>query len=123
MQPQQAFMMCLPQPQIQQQKSDQKSDEESIPGFKRGMEVKVTTAAIAIYKMPKCRMTEAIEFVDSRLDVTVTAPLEPNLLTIVIWEQTRVRPSLKINDLRCKSYLDLYLRMRCAHERLKIQPA
>ena len=126
MQPQQAFMMCLPQPQMTQQRSaaaDEEAKMEAVPGYRRGMETKVTTAGIPISRMPKCRMTEAIEFVDSRLDVTVTATLEPNLLIIIMWEQTGLRPGLKLNDLRCKSYLDLYMRMRSASERLKTQPA
>ena len=73
--------------------------------------------------MPKYRMTEAIEFVDPKLDVSLTAPFEPSVLCMIIWEQTNIKPVMKINDLRCGSYLEVYQRLRCASERLKTIPA
>ena len=33
-----------------------------VPGFRNGMEKKVTTAGIPIYKLPKVRLGESIEF-------------------------------------------------------------
>ena len=33
-----------------------------VPGFRNGMEKKITTAGIPIYKLPKVRLGESIEF-------------------------------------------------------------
>ena len=120
--PQQAFMMCLPQPQAQAAPADEKKNDD-VPGFRKGMEQPVTTASIPFSKMPKCRLTEAIEFVDPKLDVTLTASFEPSVLCMISWEQTNIKPVMKINDLRCGSYLEVYQRLRCASKRLKTIPA
>ena len=39
-----------------------------VPGFRNGMEKKVTTAGIPIYKLPKVRLGESIEFLEETLD-------------------------------------------------------
>ena len=59
---------------------------------------KVTTSGIPICKLPKNRLGEVFEFLDEVLDSTLTAA---------------------ISDLRCERYIDVYLRVRAASNRIK----
>ena len=83
------------------------------------MEKQLTTSGIPMYKFPKCRLTECIEFVCPAIDCTLTADLDPSLLSIIVWQLTGVKPDLHITEFHADSYLDLYLRLRSAHERMK----
>ena len=83
------------------------------------MEKPVTTASVPIQKLPMCRLTEAVEFVEPKLDVTLTATLDLAVLSVIMWDLTRLKPDMKISELRCTTYLELWLRMRCAAERYK----
>ena len=61
------------------------ADHSNITGFRPGMEKPVTTASVPIQKLPKMRLTEAVEFVESKLDVTLTAPLDSSVLAVTAW--------------------------------------
>ncbi len=63
----------------------QEDDHSQTPGFRPGMDKPVTTASVPIFKLPKIRLTEAVEFVESKLDVTMTAPLDSSLLAVTAW--------------------------------------
>ena len=72
-------------------------------------------------KLPKIRLGEALEFIEEVLDSTLTAAAtcDQDMLAILIWLLTRIRPNLMISDLRCERYIDLYLRLRAACNRIK----
>ena len=61
------------------------ADHSNITGFRPGMEKPVTTASVPIQKLPKMRLTEAVEFVEPKLDVTMTAALDTALLAVTAW--------------------------------------
>ena len=92
---------------------------ENIDGFRPGMDAKVTTGGIPIRKLPKVRLGEAIEFVKPGLDVTVVGELSQELLAMVLWELTHIKPSMKVQEFRAASYVDLYSRFKTTHERLR----
>ena len=108
-------MMCPP-PAPQQQ--PQVPAYEKIAGFRPGMEAKVTTGGVAIRKLPKIRLGEAIEFVKPTIDVTVVGELSQELLAIVMWELTHIKPCMKVQEFRASSYVDLYSRLRATHDRM-----
>ena len=83
------------------------------------MDAKVTTGGIPIRKLPKVRLGEAIEFVKPELDVTVFGELSQELLAMVLWELTHIKPSMKVQEFRAASYVDLYSRFKTTHERLR----
>ena len=58
-----------------------------VPGFRNGMEKKVTTTGIPICKLPKVRLLEGIEFLEETLDSTLTAAASCDqvMLPIIIW--------------------------------------
>ena len=62
-------------------------DGGQVPGFRKGMETKVTTAGIPICKLPKVRLLEGIEFLEETLDSTLTAAASCDqvMLPIIIW--------------------------------------
>ena len=93
---------------------------EKIEGFRPGMEAKVTTGGVAIRKLPKIRIGEAIEFVKPGLDVTVVGELSQELLAIVMWELTHIKPSMKVQEFRATTYVELYLRWRATNERMLV---
>ena len=61
-------MMCLPQPMTQA--PQEATDFSSVPGYRKGMETPVTTGSIPIWKLPRVRLTECLEFVEPKLDAT-----------------------------------------------------
>ena len=71
---------------------------EKIDGFRPGMDAEVTTSGIPVKKLPKVRPGEAIEFLKAELDVTVIGDLSQELLAVVLWELTHIKPSMKIQD-------------------------
>ena len=117
--PQQAVMFAIPQPMQAADAEATKKKYEAIPGYCPGMETAVTTASVPLFKMPKVRLSEAVEFIDPKLDVTMIAGLEGALLAVILWERTHMKPNMKLSDLRCANYLEVYVRLRCAAERRK----
>jgi len=57
------------------------------------------------------------------LDSTLTASCDQDLLAVIIWLLTRLKPNQGIRDLRCERYIDLYLRFRAASNRFKAHNA
>ena len=86
-------MMC-PQPAAQQK--HQGPAYEKIEGYRPGMEAKVTTGGVATKKLPKVRLGEAIAFIKPELDVTVFGELSQELLAMVLWELTHIKPCMKV---------------------------
>ena len=65
------------------------------------------------------RLTECLEFVEPKLDATLTACQPNQILMMILWTLTRTKVQMKVQELRCQSYLELYQRFRCAAERRK----
>ena len=114
----QQMMWMLPQAAVPQAATP---DYASIPGYRPGMEMNLTTSSIPLFKLPKVRLTECLEFLVPELDPLLTATLNPKLLSMIVWEATNVKPNMKITDFRVSTYLDLYKRLRGAMERVKKQ--
>ena len=72
-------------------------------------------------RLPKNRLGEALEFLEEVLDSTLTAAAtcDQDMLAILIWLLTRIKPNQMITDLRCERYIDVYLRVRAASNRIK----
>ena len=72
-------------------------------------------------KLPKIRLGEALEFLEEVLDSTLTAQgtCDQDLLGIIMWLLTKIKPNLMISDLRCTRYIELYDRLRRASNRIK----
>ena len=128
MQQQMMGMPQMHQPQMQQPQTQQPLVEDqhqthrlysSIPGWRPGMETKVTTAGWPLSKLSMVRLTESIEFGEPELDVTLLAGRSTQCLSTIWWELTRVRPETRIQVLRLSMYIEIYLRLRCAAERHK----
>ena len=111
------MMMRLPQPMTQAPQGG--TDFSSIPGYRKGMETPVTTGSIPIWKLPKMRVTECLEFVEPKLDATLTACQPNQILMMILWTLTRTKVQMKVQELRCQNYLELYQRFRTAAERRK----
>ena len=116
-----AKMMMMPQmmmPQCQQDDSssdegDQKtqpgsagSAEASAPSPRRpGAYIKDESAAITksatfVRCLPRTRLSEALEALHETLDSTMTSDLDLDGLLICLWIFTRVKPNLRVCDLR-----------------------
>ena len=107
------MMFCLPQ-------IAPPADEYSkIPGYHPGMEKTLTTSGIPLYELPKSRLAECVEFICSVMDWFLSVDLDKGLLSVIVWQLTGVKPDLQICKFHAKSYLDLYLQLRIAHERMK----
>ena len=85
----------------------------------------ITSSGIMLCKLPKIRLGEALEFLEEVLDSTLTAAAtcDQDMLAIIIWLLTRIKPNQMITDLRCERYIDLYLRFRAASNRVKANNA
>jgi len=70
----------------------------------------ITTAGIAIAKLPRVRLAEAVESMCPEFDSMLTGALDQRMLCIVIWMLTGVNCNLTVQDLRCASYAELYER-------------
>ena len=90
-----------------------------VPGYRPGMERPLTTSGIPLYELPKRRLAECVEFICSVMDWFLSVDLDKGLLSVIVWQLTGVKPDLRICKFHAKSYLDLYLQLRIAHERMK----
>ena len=59
-------------------------------------------------KLPLVRLGEALEEIDQEFDATITADLTELDRSIVIWMLTKCKPNLRISELRCESYKELF---------------
>ena len=80
---------------------------------------KITTANIPVYKLPKVRLSECVEVCHSEFDATMTSDLSQVSLAILLWMMTHVMPNIKVTDLRCNTYHEMYNRFLVAKTRLR----
>ena len=114
-------MMFLPPMANFQQHAAGTPNYSQVQGFRQGMDKKLTTGGISISKLPKIRLSESVEFVEPHLDSTLLAQCDQDLLAMIVWLLTRIRPNIKIQDLRCDVYVEIYIRFKNAAARLKQQ--
>ncbi len=112
--PQMLLQPSMFMPQSQPQVADQETRKG--PGF----DTRITTASLPIFKLPKVRLSEAIECVHDKLDSTMTAELNQSCLAVVLWMLTQVKCNMKVHDLRCDTYGDLYKRFKVAAQRASV---
>ena len=108
------MMGWLPSPMSQAD-----AENMQIPGFRPGMDKPVTIASLPLHKLPGSPLTEAVEFVEPKMDVTSTVQMDAFTLTVILWELTRLKPTIKVSELRSNTYVELWLRLRAAAERHK----
>ncbi len=81
--------------------------------------VMITQRGVSIAKLPKTRLADAVSHVVLDLDFAITGKLNQISLVVLIWVLTRIPPNLKVSDLRCATYLDLYKSMKAACDRVR----
>ena len=68
-------------------------------------------------KLPLVRLGEALEEIDAEFDATITVELNELDRAIIIWLLTNCKPNLRVGELRCPSYEDLYEKIKNLNER------
>ena len=119
---QQSFVQALQQllhssnaPQPQSQRTGPKVDDINLGAE---IETPITTASLPLYKLPKVRLSECVEHISKGdIDATLTSNLSQQGLAILLWMFSKVRPDLKVTELRVKTYQQLARRLAVAHER------
>ena len=79
----------------------------------------ISRSATTLSKIPKCHNVDGIFQVDARLDPTLTAKMETDEISITVWLVTRMRPDVRVVDLRCEYYEELWVKYEVAAKRLK----
>ena len=65
----------------------------------------ITTASVPIHKLPKVHLSECVEYISQGIiDATLSSNLSPKGLGVLVWLFSKVRPDLKLTDLRVKTY-------------------
>ena len=77
----------------------------------------ITTASLPLWKLPRTRLSECVEWVREDFDATYTANLDGKGLAALLWMLCRVRPDLKATDMRVNNYLELYKRFEVGKTR------
>ena len=90
---------------------------ENVEGYRSGMQTKITAGGIPFKKLPKSRLSEAIEFLKPELEIIVLGKLGQTELAVVIWCLTTCKPNAKMQTYRCTTDLEWYLRLRPAYIR------
>ena len=90
---------------------------------KLGPGAKITTVSLPLHKLPRSRLSEAAEVLNPDWDATITAHLGSHAMSALIWMMTKVRPDLKVTELRVQTYEELYQRFETAQtRRLRTNP-
>ena len=97
------------------------SDAEGSDGSpSKRKRTKVTTASIAITKIPKIQLLDAVEVVSSKvLDATLTGNCDQDSLAVILWMLNRMLPTMKVTDLRCEYYDEVFISFKKAADRVK----
>ena len=80
-----------------QPSNDPANDELSA---RRTVEMFISRSVTYVKNMPRQRLGEVLELVDRRLDSTFTSECSPAGLLCLLWVYTRIRPMVKLTDLR-----------------------
>ncbi|MCP4240500.1 MAG: hypothetical protein GY772_08035 [bacterium] len=102
-------VMLLQMPTQQQVQQPSEADK------KKG---EITTGSVPIWKLPRVRLAEAAEHV-AEFDSAMSADLDQITLAVLLWCLTRIKPNLRVTELRSSTYLELYGTCKVAAERVK----
>jgi hypothetical protein len=83
---------------------------------------RITGSASILHALPKTRRAQLLEHIDPRLDAALTADLDTESISKILWMLTKVKPNTKIADLRVKRYDQLGSLMRRAAVRVASTP-
>lgn len=89
---------------------EEASESESEPvaaTYVKGLDAAITRSAAAMASLPKTRLSELVELIHMPFDSTVTAEFNSATYAQVIWLLCRVKPGVKISDLRVGTYREL----------------
>ena len=95
------------------------SDSAKRKRYDKSTKAKLTGSACLLWSIPKVRLGEAVEELESRFDATLTATFSVCALCELLWLLTKQQPDTPIKHLRVTSYKDLYKRLGTAQARLK----
>jgi len=83
---------------------------------------RITGSASILHALPKTRRAQLLEHIDPRLDAALTADLDTESISKILWMLTKVKPNTKIADLRVKRYDQLGSLMSRAAVRVASTP-
>ncbi len=86
---------------------------------KKKQPIKITTASITLGQIPKCHQVDALEVVCTKLDATRSGTCEQDELAVIHWMLNRLRPDMKVGDLRCGDYDQVAEKFKLATERVR----
>ena len=119
-----AVYLGMPQAQPMQMQQQQLQFQQGPP---QGTDVQpaskytklISRSVGCVLKVPKCHQADGVEQIDAKLDSTLTGKLDQEELAVVIWILTQIRPDMKLTDLRCEYYEELFLKFIYAANRIK----
>ena len=104
--------------EVEESESEESEDDRKNGGYAKGLDAAITRSAVAVTGLPKTRLSELIEFVHEPFDSTVTADFGPITAGMLIWLLCRIKPNVKITDLRVGTYRELGALMLKAKKRI-----
>ena len=99
------------------------SDSEKRKKYDKTMKAKLTGSACLIAGLPKLRLGEALEEIDSRFDSTMTADYTVSGCCKLLWLLTGQKPNTQVSHLRVKTYAAMYKKLATAQNRAKAKLA
>ena len=98
--------------------SEESESEDKTSTYAKGLDATITRSAVAVAGLPKIRLSELVELVHEPFDSTVTAEFSPVDMATMIWLLCRIKPNVKICDLRVGTYRELGALLVKAKKRL-----
>lgn len=87
--------------------SSSEDDNEQAAIYAKGPDAKITRSASAIVALCKTRLSEITEALHEPFDSTITAEFDQRTFATLIWMFCRVKPCVKISELRVQTYREL----------------
>ena len=98
--------------------SESEREDKQASAYAKGLDAAITRSAVAVTGLPKTRLSELVELIHEPFDSTVTAEFCPATSAMLIWLLCRIKPNVKICDLRVGTYRELGALMVKAKKRL-----
>ena len=98
--------------------SESEAASEHDAKYSKGLDAAITRSAVAVTGLPKTRLSELVELIHEPFDSTITAEFTPATSAMLIWLLCRIKPNVKICDLRVGTYRELGTLMVKAKKRL-----
>ena len=88
--------------------------------YANGVDAKITNTDVPIMRLPRSRLSEAVEWMNPSFDAVATSTLDQHDLATLIWIMAKVKPNLKVSVLRVESYRQLYELFKSAQKRQEV---